>query len=155
MAYDALPGTMSQSQVPLPETNFTDAMHRFAGRRCMDFASNPYATVLMPEPMDYFAACSATSMCQAKCHADFQAFDRQLATEMALHSVDPVTKTIEKTTESLLFVDLDEDAFTPMRIMAMVELSDCRYSICLQSFFGSTASACRVRALCHGNTQKK
>lgn len=38
----------------------------------------------------------------------------------------PVTKTVEKTVESMLFVDLDEDAYTPMNIMAMVELSDCR-----------------------------
>jgi hypothetical protein len=92
----------------------------------MDFASNPYATVLIPEPIDYFAACGATSMCEAKCGSEFTAFDMQLAVESALHSIDPVTKTIEKTTESMLFVDLDEDAYTPMNIMAMVELSDCR-----------------------------
>ena len=94
----------------------------------MDFASNPYATVLIPEPIDYFAACGATSMCEAKCGAEFTAFDMQLAVEAALHSIDPVTKTIEKTTESMLFVDLDEDAYTPMNIMAMVELSDCRWA---------------------------
>jgi hypothetical protein len=45
----------------------------------MDFASNPYATVLIPEPIDYFAACGATSMCEAKCGTEFTAFDRQLA----------------------------------------------------------------------------
>ena len=95
--------------------------------RCLDFSSNPYATVLIPEPMDYFAACSATSMCHAKCNAEFNAFDRQLAEEAALHSLSPMSKTVEKTTESMLFVDLDEDAYTPMNIMAMVELSDCRY----------------------------
>ena len=46
----------------------------------MDFLTNPYATVLIPEPMDYFSACSATSMCEAKCRAEFAAFDRQLDT---------------------------------------------------------------------------
>jgi len=76
--------------------------------------------------MDYFASCSATSMCHAKCQAEFDAFDRQLAEEAALHSMSPVSKTVEKTTESMLFVDLDEDAYTPMNILAMVELSDCR-----------------------------
>lgn len=92
----------------------------------MDFSSNPYATVLIPEPMDYFAACAATSMCEAKCSSEFTSFDRQLALEAIMHSSDPVMRTIEKTTESLLFVDLDEDAYTPMNIMAMVELSDCK-----------------------------
>lgn len=77
--------------------------------------------------MDYFAACGATSMCQAKCASEFAAFDRQLAEEAALHSLTPVSKTVEKTTESMLFVDLDEDAYTPMNILAMVELSDCRW----------------------------
>jgi hypothetical protein len=94
--------------------------------RCLDFSMNPYATVLIPEPMDYFAACGATSMCEAKCNAEYSAFDRQLVLEAVLHSNSPVTKNIERTTESMLFVDLDEDAYTPMNIMAMVELSDCR-----------------------------
>jgi hypothetical protein len=34
-----------------------------------------------------------------------------------------VTKTIEKTIEIMLFVDLDEVAHAPKNIMAMVELS--------------------------------
>lgn len=76
--------------------------------------------------MDYFAACGSTSMCEAKCRAEYQAFDQQLALEAIVHSSDPVSKTIEKITESMLFVDLDEDAYTPMNIMAMVELSECR-----------------------------
>lgn len=92
----------------------------------MDFAANPYTTVLIPEPMDYFAACGSTSMCEAKCSSEFRAFDTQLAVEAAAHAMGPVTKTVEKTVESMLFVDLDEDAYTPMNIMAMVELSDCR-----------------------------
>ncbi len=44
--------------------------------RCTDFESNPYATVLIPEPMDYFSACSGTSMCEAKCRSEYNAFDR-------------------------------------------------------------------------------
>lgn len=101
--------------------------------RCMDFATNPYATVLVPEPMDYFSACSATSMCEAKCRAEFVAFDRQLALEeesqQQQQGKNLASTTVERTTESMLFVDLDQDAYTPMdRIMAMVELSDCRYA---------------------------
>jgi hypothetical protein len=92
----------------------------------MDFTNNPYTTVLIPEPMDYFASCAATSMCEAKCGAEFRAFDHELAYEEAMHTMSPVSKTIERTTESMLFVDLNEDAYTPMNILAMVELSDCR-----------------------------
>jgi hypothetical protein len=51
--------------------------------RCMDFSSNPYATVLIPEPIDYFAACGATPVCGAKCGAEFTAFDTQLAVKTA------------------------------------------------------------------------
>lgn len=94
--------------------------------RCMDFSNNPYTTVLLPEPMDYFSSCAQTSMCEAKCGAEFRAFDHQLAFEEAMHLMVPVSKSVERTTESMLFVDLDEDAFTPMNILAMAELSDCR-----------------------------
>jgi hypothetical protein len=95
----------------------------------MDFATNPYAAVLIPEPMDYFAACGATSMCEAKCRAEYESFAKQLVVEEAMHSMSPTTKSVERTTESMLFVDLDDDAYTPMNIMAMVELSDCRWVI--------------------------
>jgi hypothetical protein len=33
----------------------------------MDFAFNPYTTVLIPEPKDYLVAFSVTATCQAKC----------------------------------------------------------------------------------------
>jgi hypothetical protein len=85
----------------------------------MDFATNPYATVLIPEPMDYFAACGSTSMCKAKCRSEYDAFERQLLQEEAVHSMVPVVRTVEKVTESLLFVDLDDDTFTPMNILAI------------------------------------
>lgn len=46
--------------------------------RCMDFVSNPFATVLIPEPVDYFMACGQTSLCALKCAADFDAFEAEL-----------------------------------------------------------------------------
>ena len=98
-------------------------------RRCNDFESNPYAIVLIPEPMDYFAACAATSVCEVKCRNEFKAFDRQLAVEAAAHFSNQQSRTVQKTVESMLFNDIDEDTYTPMNIMAMVELSDCT-SIC-------------------------
>jgi len=126
-------------------------MHVFRTQnRCMDFSTNPYATVLIPEPMDYFAACGATSMCEAKCNAEFTAFDRQLAMEQALHSMAPTTRTIERTTESMLFVDLDEDAYMPMNIVAMVELSDCRWgnAKCILTSRIAAASLTSVATTC-------
>ena len=83
--------------------------------RCTNFESNPYATVLVPEPADYFASCAATSMCEAKCKAEFRAFDRQLAIEAAAQYSS--TRTIQKTVESMLFTELNEDAYTPMNIL--------------------------------------
>ena len=103
--------------------------------------------------MDYFSACSATSICESKCragtdvafqrlllltttdilkNAEFKAFDHQLAIEAAAHIMDgnnAKSRTIQKTVESLLFADVNEDSYTPMNIMAMVELSECA-SIC-------------------------
>jgi hypothetical protein len=35
-------------------------------------------------------------------------------------------RTVEKVVESMFFVDLNEDSFMPMNVLAMVELSDCR-----------------------------
>ena len=64
-----------------------------------------------------------------KKNTDFLAFDRQLAVEAAVQFGSTASRTISSTAESMLFVDVNEDTYTPMNIMAMVELSDCR-SIC-------------------------
>jgi hypothetical protein len=93
--------------------------------KCMDFESNPYATVLMPEPVDYFSACGRTTMCSLKCEADFTAFDTALAefANAKAPLAPPSVKTSQQ--ESRFFVDANEDAYTPMIILTMVELSDC------------------------------
>jgi hypothetical protein len=36
------------------------------------------------------------------------------------------TRSIEKTVESMFFVELNEDSFMPINVLAMVELSDCK-----------------------------
>lgn len=95
--------------------------------RCTEFTANPYATVLIPEPADYFQACSSTSLCELKCRAEFEAFDKQLAMDFSAMQEEP-PKTIEKTVESMFFMDLNEDAFMPLNVLAMVELSDCRFT---------------------------
>ena len=66
-------------------------------------------------------------MCAIKCRSEFDAFDAQLAIESSANfDWQEAPKTIEKTVESMFFVDLNDDAFMPMNILAMVELSDCR-----------------------------
>jgi hypothetical protein len=46
--------------------------------RCMDFEDNPYATVLIPEPFDYFAGCAATTQCRLQCAVESDAFETAL-----------------------------------------------------------------------------
>ena len=44
---------------------------------------------------------------------------------MESRTQEDTSKTIEKTVESMFFNELNEDAFMPMNILAMVQLSDC------------------------------
>lgn len=95
-------------------------------RRCMDF-TNPYATVLLPEPMDYFAGCGRTPSCTQKCYQDIRAFEEE---RKRFASVPLQTFTMsQQIRESLMFTDLNQDAYTPLRIAAMVQLTDCT-SVC-------------------------
>lgn len=84
--------------------------------------------MLIPEPADYFAACSATSICEIKCRTEFDAFNAQLAisSQSGGTSSEDSPMVIERTVESMFFTELNEDAFMPMNILAMVELSDCK-----------------------------
>lgn len=92
--------------------------------KCTDFEANPYATVLMPEPVDYFLSCSRTSFCALKCATDFDAFDAELLRHA--NAAEGQASVVRGEQESLFFPELDEDAYTPMHILSMVELSDCQ-----------------------------
>lgn len=97
--------------------------------RCTDVETNPYATVLLPEPMDFWGACSVTETCRKKCMGVMMLFEeekalavsRKTASERGLYT----TKTVTNDVESKLFVGVDGDAYTPFKILAMVELEDC------------------------------
>lgn len=95
--------------------------------KCMSFELNPYATVLIPEPVDYFAACGSTTLCESKCRAEFSLFKEELArvSELRGGQAPTTVSVVKQQQESLFFLDLDEDAYTPMKILAMVELSRC------------------------------
>lgn len=38
---------------------------------CMDFANDPHVVVIVPQPVDYFQRCAATSSCRQKCKAEW------------------------------------------------------------------------------------
>jgi hypothetical protein len=61
------------------------------GGRCMDFSQNPYAIVLMPEPVDYFAACGSTTLCATKCSSEMNAFEKEVARYADASKVSIVT----------------------------------------------------------------
>jgi hypothetical protein len=89
--------------------------------QCMDFVSNPFATVLIPEPYDYFAACGSTSMCDLQCGVEISSFEAS-----ALLSSQASEPRVQTTwTTSLFFNDRNEDSDMPMRIITMVQLSSC------------------------------
>jgi len=84
---------------------------------CLDFDQDPDVVVIMPYPSDYFQACGRTSLCRSRCSGVFEAFDASLAAAQAVDSRSEVT--VEA--ESLFFPALSVDAFTPLRIHAMVQ----------------------------------
>jgi hypothetical protein len=93
--------------------------------KCTDFVSNPYAAVLLPDPLDYFAACGKTSLCRMKCDADISAFEQAYVTDITPR-MQPLSTVIAQTQESMMFMDLNLDAYTPMKIESIVQLVDCR-----------------------------
>lgn len=93
------------------------------GSACMDFEQNPFASVLIPEPYDFWGACGATSLCRMKCSPLFLAFEAEKA--KALYR-GPAVQSLSRTVESRFFQQVDRDAFMPFPILAMVQLGQCR-----------------------------
>jgi hypothetical protein len=89
--------------------------------RCMDFDGNPFATVLIPEPFDYFASCAMTTLCENKCRTEISAFN----TALLGYGQQGSARQLDTVTTSLFFNNMDEDALMPMKIVTMVELSNC------------------------------
>lgn len=105
--------------------------------RCEDYFSSPFSAVLIPEPVDYFRGCAATSFCRAKCLAEFDAFDSALQASVT-ESV--LLQESFRVVESRFFTDITEDTYTPMNIMNMIELSNCA-DICGPSWRNDQAAA--------------
>ena len=87
--------------------------------QCLNYNEDPDVVVIMPYPSDYFQACGATSLCRAKCAGVWDAFDSSLAAS----TVKSTAQRVQVVVESLFFPALTIDAFTPMKIRAMVQPS--------------------------------
>lgn len=46
--------------------------------QCLNFETDPYVVVILPEPVDYFRACSMTSLCEQRCGGEIAAFEKLL-----------------------------------------------------------------------------
>ena len=47
---------------------------------CLDFETDPHMVVIVPQPVDYFAKCADTTLCQSLCGSEWEAFQRANAT---------------------------------------------------------------------------
>jgi hypothetical protein len=99
--------------------------------QCLNYNEDPDVVVIMPFPSDYFQACGSTSLCRAKCSGVWNAFDASLAAS----SVKSTSQLVDVVVESLFFPVLTLDAFTPMKIRALVQPSS---SICALVCGGET-----------------
>ena len=48
-----------------------------AAGECLNYLLDPHVVVLVPQPVDYFARCSRTQLCQAKCSKEWAQFQNQ------------------------------------------------------------------------------
>ena len=92
---------------------------------CLDIGHDPNVVVLMPWPQDYFQGCSHTTLCRSRCSDLWDAFDQSYN---ASGGVSTTLAPVTVNAESLYFPTLTAEAFTPMRIMALIQPGD---DVCL------------------------
>lgn len=88
---------------------------------CTNFQTNPYVTLIIPEPVDYFRPCGQTSVCRSRCRAEIEAF------EAANTNPSVITQPYTTRSNTPFFLKVDEGSVTPMTIIATTELTDCEY----------------------------
>lgn len=96
--------------------------------RCEDFWQNPHVVVIMPEPVDYFQGCGATTSCKAKCSGTWDAFQSAVAPydASALTSFKNMTRQVD----SLFFPTVVADMIAPGTIVAMTRPHVCGPWVC-------------------------
>lgn len=115
--------------------------------QCMNFQQDPQIVVIMPEPVDYFRGCGATTSCHTKCSGTWTAFKTELAKRNpeSLFSV----KTIEHTSESMFFPTPGVNMVAPGTIVALSLLDACPIGMCRDSTDGGLAVAYISELLLH------
>lgn len=96
--------------------------------QCSNFRSDPQVVVIMPEPVDYFRGCGATTYCRTRCAGTWEAFDEARA------RYDPARLTssreIERTVDSLFFPSVVKDMIAPGQVVALVRPDVCGVWVC-------------------------
>lgn len=104
---------------------------------CLDFEKNPTTVTLIPEPFEYFSSCAVTSMCEARCGAEFEAFETVRASS-GRYSPEGASNTRKvqrvQVTSPFFQAETDEGnkqsaAALNMEVRGVLELSDCT-SVC-------------------------
>lgn len=96
--------------------------------QCTNFRSDPHVVVIMPEPVDYFRGCGATSYCKTKCSGTWDAFDS------ARSEYDPTrlssSRELDTTVDSLFFPSMVPDMVAPGKVVALTQPDSCGDWIC-------------------------
>lgn len=96
--------------------------------QCSNYRADPHVVVIMPEPVDYFRGCGATTYCRAKCAGNWEAFDAARA------AYDPARLTtsreLERTVDSLFFPSVVAEMIAPGLVVALVRPDACGAWVC-------------------------
>ena len=96
--------------------------------RCEDFWQNPQVVVIMPEPVDYFQGCGATTSCKAKCSGTWGAF------QSAVAPYDPSrltsSKNMTRQVDSMFFPTVVADMIAPGTVVAITRPHACGTWVC-------------------------
>ena len=90
--------------------------------QCLDFDTDPYVVVILPEPVDYFRACGLTSLCGLRCKGEISAFERLVAEGGVLSAgFDEYSQEVQ----SNFFVGTDADSEAPFKIVLSLKEVTC------------------------------
>ena len=110
--------------------------------QCSDFRADPQVVVIMPEPVDYFRGCGATTYCRTKCAGNWEAFDAARA------AYDPsrltTSRELGRSVDSLFFPSVVPDMIAPGNVVALSEPDACGDWVCRDARDGCLAVAAVV-----------
>lgn len=106
--------------------------------KCMDFTNDPHVVVLVPQPVDYFQRCAATSLCKgSKCALEWARFQQVMFDATSSPASTSNTK-MSVATESAFFPGTLDESLTVSNAIASVEIPASR-GVCLKRLSTSPA----------------